>query len=67
MAAWERAFTEVATHRGDALLRYAYLLCGATESADLVQEALLRTFVRARLGTDLERTEAYVRRAVLNA
>lgn len=68
MAAWEHAFTEVVTHRGDALLRYAYLLCGdAAEAADLVQDALLRTFARARLGTDLHRIEAYLRRAVLNA
>lgn len=68
MAAWEHAFTEVVTHRGDALLRYAYLLSGdAAEAADLVQDALLRTFARARLGTDLYRIEAYLRRAVLNA
>lgn len=68
MASWERAFTEVASMRGDALMRYAYLLSGnATEAADLVHEGLLRTFRRARLGTDLHRIEAYVRRAVLNA
>lgn len=68
MAEWEHAFTEVVAHRGDALLRYAYLLSGdAAEAADLVQDALLRTFARARLGTDLHRIEAYVRRAVLNA
>lgn len=68
MAAWEHAFTEVVAHRGDALLRYAFLLCGdAAEAADLVQDALLRTFARARLGTDLHRIEAYLRRAVLNA
>lgn len=65
---WERVVTELVAERGDALLRYARLLTGGAEdSADLVQDALVRTFGRLRNGFSVESAEAYVRRAILNA
>ena len=50
-AGWERVVTELVAERGDALLRYAALLCGdRDDAADLVQEALVKTFGRLRNG-----------------
>jgi RNA polymerase sigma-70 factor (sigma-E family) len=64
---WERVVTELVAHRGDALLRYAALLCGdRDDAADLVQEALVKTFGRLRNGFGVESAEAYVRRVILN-
>jgi len=66
--AWEGVVTELVAQRGDALLRYATLLCGSRDdAADLVQDALVRTFGRLRNGFGIESAEAYVRRAILNA
>jgi RNA polymerase sigma-70 factor (sigma-E family) len=66
--AWEHTVTELVAARGDALLRYAHLLCGdRDEAADLVQDALVRTFGRLRNGFGVTQAEAYVRRAILNA
>jgi len=66
-AAWERVVTELVAQRGDALLRYAALLCGdRDDAADLVQEALVKTFGRLRNGFGVESAEAYVRRVILN-
>ncbi len=66
-AEWERVVAELVEHRGDALLRYATLLCGDPEDgADLVQDALVATFGRLRNGHGVEKAEAYVRRAILN-
>ncbi len=65
-AAWERTVAELVAHRGDALLRYAGLLCGdRDDAADLVQEALVKTFGRLRNGFGVDSAEAYVRRAIL--
>ncbi|TXK17240.1 SigE family RNA polymerase sigma factor [Homoserinibacter sp. GY 40078] len=65
---WEQVVAELVAERGDALLRYARLLTGSPDdAADLVQEALVRTFGRLRNGFGVERAEAYVRRAILNA
>ncbi|PZQ91855.1 MAG: RNA polymerase subunit sigma [Leifsonia xyli] len=67
-AAWERVVTELVAERGDALLRYATLLTGSPDdAADLVQDALVRTFGRLRNGFTVESAESYVRRAILNA
>lgn len=66
-AAWERVVTELVAQRGDALLRYAALLCGdRDDAADLVQEALVKTFGRLRNGFGVDSAEAYVRRVILN-
>src|SRR5688572_9648589 len=65
--AWESVVTELVAQRGEALLRYATLLCGSRDdAADLVQDALVRTFGRLRNGFSVESAEAYVRRAILN-
>lgn len=64
---WEDELDDLARQRGPALVGYAYLLTGDLHTAqDLVQEALVRTFVRRRAGGGVESLESYVRRAVLN-
>ena len=64
---WDEVATTLIADRGAALARYAFLLCGDRDDAqDLVQEALVRTFSKPRLGLGVERAEAYVRRAILN-
>lgn len=56
----------LARDRGRALAGYAYLLTGSMRDAeDLVQDALVKTMLRSRAGTDLDVAEAYVRRAIL--
>lgn len=66
-AAWERVVTRLVAERGDALTHYAYLLSGsADDAADLVQDALVKTFGRLKKGLTLLSAEAYVRRAILN-
>ena len=65
--AWQEVAGRLVAERGEALTRYAYLLCGdADEASDLVQEALVRTFGTPRMTLTLPRAEAYVRRAILN-
>lgn len=64
---WETVVTELVAQRGPALERYAFLLCGnADDAADLVQDALVKTFSRLRNGFTVSSAEAYVRKAVLN-
>jgi RNA polymerase sigma factor (sigma-70 family) len=54
--------------RGDALIRYAYLISGNRDDAsDLVQDALVKTFGRLRNGFTITSAEAYVRRTILNS
>ena len=70
MGGWrQRADDAVATlarERGKALTGYAYLLTGNLRDAeDLVQDALIKTFVRRRSGLVLDSAEAYVRRVML--
>jgi RNA polymerase sigma-70 factor (ECF subfamily) len=66
MPAWEQSLDELVRVRGSALVGYAYLLCGdRREAEDLVQDALVSTFARGRVG-EPARLEPYVRRAVLN-
>jgi RNA polymerase sigma factor (sigma-70 family) len=64
---WEDVVTQLVAERGDALTRYAYLICGRQDdAADLVQDALVKTFGRLRNGYSIASAEAYVRRAILN-
>jgi RNA polymerase sigma factor (sigma-70 family) len=64
---WQEVAATLVAERGDALLRYAYLLSGSREdAADLVQDALVATFGRVRGDFTMAAAEAYVRRAVLN-
>ncbi len=64
---WEDELDDLARERGPALVGYAYLLTGDLHTAqDLVQEALVRTFVRRRAGGGVESLESYVRRSILN-
>ena len=61
----DEVMATVARERGKALGAYAYLLTGDLRDAeDLVQDALVKTFVRNR-SVDLSSAEAYVRRAIL--
>lgn len=65
---WESVLVTLVAERGDALTRYAYVLCGnADDAADLVQAGLVATFGRLRNGFAIERAEAYVRRAIATA
>ena len=67
-APWENVVTTLVAERGDALTRYAYLISGSQDdAADLVQDALVKTFGRLRNGFTVRSAEAYVRRAILNA
>lgn len=65
---WEAVVTKLVAERGTSLQRYAHLLCGnADDAADLVQDALVRTFGRLRNGFTVSSAEAYVRKTILNA
>lgn len=58
-------FAEFATSRHGALYRYAYLLAGERGLAeDLVQEALVKTYVAWRRLRDPNNAEAYTRRVI---
>ena len=64
---WEQVVERLVAERGDALTRYAYFVSGNQEdAADLVQDALVKTFGRLRNGFSVASAEAYVRRAILN-
>lgn len=67
-AGWEQVVRDLVARRGEALVRYASLVSGTPDdAADLVQDALVKTFGRLRSGLSLQSAEAYVRRAILNA
>lgn len=64
---WEAVVARLVNERGDALTRYATLVCGnRQDAADLVQDALVKTFGRLRNGFTIASAEAYVRRVILN-
>lgn len=61
----DAVMTALAHERGPALIAYAYLLTGDLRDAeDLVQDALVKTFVRGR-HLELSSAEGYVRTAIL--
>lgn len=61
----DEAMVTLARERGKALTGYAYLLTGDLGDAeDLVQEALIKTFLRRR-SAELDSAESYVRRVIL--
>ncbi len=63
---WEGVLAALVAERGDALTRYAYYVCGnRDDAADLVQDALVKTFGRLRNGFTVQSAESYVRRAIL--
>lgn len=60
-------FDEFAAARGDALLRFAYLLCGDAHLAeDLVQNVLSRAFPRWDRVAAAAHPEAYVKKMLVN-
>lgn len=62
----DTALVELVRTRGDQLVRYAFLLTGDVAAAqDVVQDALVKVFVRLRGRPQPEFLEAYVRRAIL--
>jgi len=64
---WQQVVTKLVAERGDALTRYAYFVSGSRDdAADLVQDALVKTFGRLRNGFSVASAEGYVRRAILN-
>lgn len=63
----DRAMSDLVRERGPALTRYAYLFTGETAAAqDLVQDALVKVFLRTGRGFEPDVLEAYVRRTIVN-
>jgi RNA polymerase sigma-70 factor (sigma-E family) len=64
---WEQTLADLASGRGAALKRRAFLLCGDEAQADdLVQEALIRAFTRPMRVPRPGAAEAYVRMIMVN-
>jgi RNA polymerase sigma-70 factor (sigma-E family) len=64
---WEQTLAGLASGRGAALKRHAFLLCGDDAQADdLVQEALVRAFTRPPRVPRPGAAEAYVRAIMAN-
>jgi RNA polymerase sigma factor (sigma-70 family) len=62
----EQVLGDLVRERGRRLTRYAYLLTGESAAAqDLVQDALVRVFLRSRSGFTPDCAEAYVRRSIM--
>jgi len=65
MRSWEGVLETLVTERRGALVRFAYLLTGDRHAAeDLVHDAIIRTFSRARRLDNVAAAEGYVRRAI---
>jgi len=63
----EASFENFVLTRGEALLRFAVMLCGDRGRAeDLVQTVLIRTYPRWDRVVAMERPEAYVRTILVN-
>lgn len=66
MSAWHAVLEELIRRRRSALVGYAYLLAGDRPLAeDLVHDAIIRTFSRARRLNNVHEAEGYVRRSIL--
>jgi RNA polymerase sigma-70 factor (sigma-E family) len=64
---WEQTLADLASGRGAALKRHAFLLCGdETQADDLVQESLVRAFTRPLRVPRPRAAEAYVRVIMVN-
>jgi RNA polymerase sigma-70 factor (sigma-E family) len=64
---WEQTLADLASRRGAALKRHAFLLCGDESGADdLVQEALVRAFTRPMRVPRPGAAEGYVRMIMVN-
>lgn len=64
---WKQTLADLASERGAALKRHAFLLCGDDAQAeDLVQEALVRAFARPLRAPRPGGAEAYVRVIMTN-
>ena len=60
-------FDTLVASRGDALLRFAYVLCGDAHLAeDLVQTVLARAYAKWSRVSASERVEPYVKRMIVN-
>lgn len=65
MATWEPMLERLMQERAPRLLAYASLLTGDdAEAADVVQDALVKTFSRGRRFDDIAQAEAYTRKAI---
>ncbi|MDN4472095.1 SigE family RNA polymerase sigma factor [Demequina zhanjiangensis] len=65
MSDWRATMEQLVRTRERALLGYAYLVCGdPVQAQDLVQDALVKTFAKPRAGLEIDKAEAYVRRAI---
>jgi len=63
----ERSFEDFVVARGEALLRFAVVLCGDRGRAeDLVQSALIKTYPRWDRVVAMDRPEAYVRAVLVH-
>lgn len=61
----DRTLVELVRDRGEALVRYGFLFTGDVAAAqDLLQEALVKVFVRTRSGFEPDTVEGYVRRTM---
>ncbi len=66
MGAWHGVLDTLVRERRSRLVGYAYLLSGDRPTAeDLVHDAIIRAFTRARRLDHVNEAEAYVRRAIL--
>lgn len=62
----DRAMAQLVQDRAEALTRFAYLFTGDTAAAqDLVQDAVVKVFIRTRSGFTPDSLEGYVRRAIV--
>lgn len=65
MAHWRETLDQMVLERRSALIGYACLfVVDRRDAEDLVHEALVRTFARPRVVTDVHAAEGYVRQAV---